>query len=53
MRTKLTAPFRRAPRVDRSTHDHVHFHTDTDGRPYVCNVHRCESPQLSLAEVQI
>jgi hypothetical protein len=28
--------------------EHVHFHADTDGRPYVCDFHRCESPRLAL-----
>ncbi len=29
----------------------AHFHTGSDGRPYVCDYDRCESPSLSGPEV--
>ena len=29
----------------------VHFHLDSDGRPFVCDTVRCESPSLSHSEV--
>lgn len=32
-------------------HADVHFHLDSDGRPFVCDTARCESPALSHAEV--
>jgi hypothetical protein len=31
---------------------HVHFHSGDNGRPYVCDNPRCESPCLDLAEVE-
>jgi hypothetical protein len=33
------------------TREDVHFHLDSDGRPFVCDTARCESPALSLQEV--
>jgi hypothetical protein len=51
MRTKLTAPLRRALAFEwRQPHD-VHFHTDGDGRPYVCDVARCDSARLTTREI--
>jgi hypothetical protein len=32
-------------------HD-VHCHFDSAGRPYVCDYARCESPGVSVGEVQ-
>jgi hypothetical protein len=29
----------------------VHFHLDSDGRPFVCDAARCESPALPHGEV--
>lgn len=29
----------------------VHFHLYADGRPYVCDLHRCDSPALSVREI--
>jgi hypothetical protein len=29
----------------------VHFHLDSDGRPFVCDTARCESPALSHHEL--
>jgi hypothetical protein len=29
----------------------VHFHLDSNGRPFVCDATRCESPALSHREV--
>ena len=34
-----------------STQDHVHFHAGSDGRPYVCDYQRCDSPGLTRREV--
>jgi hypothetical protein len=34
-------------------HDDVHFHLDTDGRAFVCDHHRCESPGLSVGEAVV
>lgn len=31
--------------------DDIHFHVDSDGRPFVCDTARCESPALSHDEV--
>lgn len=35
----------------RPSNPNVHFHADSDGRPFVCDVDRCESPSLSPSEV--
>ena len=51
MRTKLTAPLRRALAFDRRPAHDVHFHNGAHGRAYVCDAFRCESPRLSAAEV--
>ena len=32
-------------------HADVHFHLDSNGRPFVCDTARCESPALSHGEV--
>jgi hypothetical protein len=31
---------------------HVHFHSGDNGRPYVCENPRCESPALDPAEAE-
>ena len=33
------------------TPDQAHFHAGSDGRPYVCDYDRCDSPGLSGPEV--
>jgi hypothetical protein len=52
MRNTITAPFRRIMRTPSPTSVHeVHFHADGDGRAFVCDHHRCESPKLSGQEL--
>jgi hypothetical protein len=31
----------------------VHFHIDADGRAYVCDYARCDSPALTLKEASL
>ena len=52
MRSKITAPFQRVMRTESqpATHE-VHFHAGTDGRAFVCDHHRCESPRLAEHEL--
>jgi hypothetical protein len=50
MTRRIAASIARALRA-KPTHDNVHFHVDSDGRPFVCDFDRCESPALSLVEV--
>jgi hypothetical protein len=50
MTRRLAASIARALRT-RPSHENVHFHLDSDGRPFVCDVDRCESPALSPGEV--
>jgi hypothetical protein len=50
MTRRLTASIARALRT-KPTHENVHFHLDSDGRPFVCDVDRCESPALSPGEI--
>jgi hypothetical protein len=33
------------------TREAVHFHLSREGRPFVCDVSRCDSPALSLDEL--
>lgn len=35
----------------KSERESVHFHLDSDGRPFVCDAARCESPALSHGEL--
>jgi hypothetical protein len=52
MRNTITAPFRRVMRAQQQTTIHeVHFHADTQGRAFVCDHHRCESPRLDTHEL--
>jgi hypothetical protein len=37
-------------RVSAPNHDAVHFHIDSDGRAFVCDFHRCDSPSLTVGE---
>jgi hypothetical protein len=32
-------------------HDDVHFHLNSEGRPFVCDTAHCESPGLSRKEL--
>jgi hypothetical protein len=50
MTRRIAASIARALRTTR-THEHVHFHFDSNGRPFVCDVDRCESPAVSPDEV--
>ena len=51
MTRRIAASITRALRADPG-HERVHFHLDGDGRPFVCDVDRCESPALSLSEAE-
>lgn len=54
MRNTLTAPFRRVMRTQtQATVHQVHFHADGEGRAFVCDHYRCESPQLSAHELRL
>ena len=33
-------------------HQAVHFHLSSDGRPFVCDVHACESAALTIGELR-
>jgi hypothetical protein len=50
MTRRIAASIARALRT-KPTHEHVHFHLDSDGRPFVCDIDRCDSPALSPGEV--
>ncbi|MGA2012638.1 MAG: hypothetical protein ABSH51_19190 [Solirubrobacteraceae bacterium] len=51
MSTEITATIRRALRRRPPAEAAVHFHIGGDGRPFVCDVARCDSPGLSTREV--
>ncbi|MGA9857043.1 MAG: hypothetical protein WBQ18_04220 [Solirubrobacteraceae bacterium] len=53
MRTKITASIRRALQSSPAAHSDVHFHTDAAGRPFVCDVVRCDSAALSEGELGV
>jgi hypothetical protein len=40
----------RVPTPDRT--EPVHFHLASDGRPFVCDIHACDSAALTLGELQ-
>jgi hypothetical protein len=49
--TAITSRLRNARRALRPAElDRPHFHVDADGRPFVCDFARCESPGLTVAE---
>jgi hypothetical protein len=50
MTRRIAASIARALQA-KQAHEPVHFHFDSDGRPFVCDVDRCESPVLSAGEV--
>jgi hypothetical protein len=52
MTRRIAASLARALR-SKPTHEEVHVHLDSDGRPFVCDVDRCESPALSPSEVGV
>jgi hypothetical protein len=31
----------------------VHFHLSSDGRPFVCDLHACDSAALTLGELRL
>jgi hypothetical protein len=48
----IATTIRRALRPHRMTGDAaVHFHVGGDGHAFVCDVERCDSPSLTLSEV--
>ena len=51
MNFSFAASIRRALRVDPAAHESVHFHFGAGGRPYVCDVQRCDSPTLTPGEM--
>ena len=54
MTSEIAASVRRALRLTPTRmRDDVHFHLDTNGRPFVCDFHRCDSPSLSPGELGI
>lgn len=49
--TKMTTSIRRAFSPRPETHgEDVHLHLAHDGRPYVCDYARCDSPSLTAVE---
>lgn len=52
MSLKLGTSLRRALRVEPTIPNaDVHFHAGPGGRVYPCDVHRCESPHLTVREI--
>ena len=49
MKRRIASSITRA--LTQPTHEDVHFHLDSEGRPFVCDVVRCESPSLSHGQV--
>jgi hypothetical protein len=49
---RLLAGVAQALRTEDSADAHVHFHSGDNGRPYVCENPRCESPSLDPAEAE-
>jgi hypothetical protein len=47
----LRIPAIRRLQTPTDPHEQVHFHLYADGRPYVCDLHRCESPALRVQEI--
>jgi len=51
--TAITARLRNARRlISAPKQDPVHFHIDHWGRAFVCDLHACDSVQLTLAEAE-
>ena len=52
MTSEIAASIRRALRPGSTPEqDQVHLHIGGDGRPFVCDLHRCDSPALTLRDV--
>lgn len=51
MKRMITTTFGRALRGEIAVPVDVHFHADAQGRPYVCDVARCDSAALSVREL--
>ena len=49
---RLLAGVAQALRTQDDPDAHVHFHSGDNGRPYVCDNPRCESPSLDPAEAE-
>ncbi len=53
MPLRIGTSIRRALRQPASpAPDALHFHVGYDGRPFVCDIATCESPALTLHDVQ-
>jgi hypothetical protein len=53
MISRITASLGRALRpASIPTRDVVHFHLHHDGQPFVCDFNRCDSPALTLGDVE-
>jgi hypothetical protein len=50
MTLRMAATVARALRAS-SSRENVHFHLDSEGRLFVCDYDRCESPGLTPGEV--
>jgi hypothetical protein len=50
MNPKIKARIRRALNPSH-TREAVHFHLARDGRPFVCDVSRCDSPALTVDDL--
>jgi hypothetical protein len=50
MKQRIAGSIRRAF-LTKPAHEDVHFHRDSDGRVFVCDAVRCDSPSLSHSEV--
>jgi hypothetical protein len=52
--TKLRKSIGRALRGStRPSTELVHFHLGSDGRPFVCDVHACDSAAVTTGELQL
>lgn len=51
MKRKITDSLTRALRGEIVVPGVVHFHTDAEGRPYVCDVANCESAAITEREL--
>ena len=41
----------RALRVPAESQERIHLHLGSDGRPFVCDFHACESPTVTTDEI--
>lgn len=52
MTSAIAARVRRTLQLGRAAdHDHVHFHIGANGRPFVCDLDRCESPGITADDM--